>query len=145
MSEIKPQLDEYLLDEGKDIGPHISDRYRTDEDLGKGHVCWGIWQRWWRLSKQTTGWGFILHLLSSRWWSPSFRPASPESEMSIFESLYIERRNSHPECGVARYFWLFVYFHGSSSGPKSQVNRRPFALIACTDTILGGHTSPGPR
>lgn len=61
-----------------------------DEDPGKGHICWGIWQRWWHLSKQSVGWGFIRHLLSSWRWSPSFSPASPESELSIFEYLYIE-------------------------------------------------------
>lgn len=64
--------------------------YWTDEDPGKGHICWGIWRRWWHLSKQSVGWGFIWHILSSWWWSPSFSPASPESEMSIFEYLYIE-------------------------------------------------------
>lgn len=34
-----------------------------------------------------------------------------------------------PECGVTRYFWLFGYFQGASSGLKSQINRRSFPLL----------------
>lgn len=86
--------------------------------------------------------GFIMNFFSSSWALSYFSPASPESEVSIFELLYIERRNSPLECGVTPYFWLFSYFQGSSSGLKNQINRPSFPLISCTDTILGGDISP---
>lgn len=107
-------------------------------------MCLGSSQRWWHLSKLMTWGGFIMNFFTSSWASSYFSPVSPESEVSIFELLYIERRNSPLECGVTLYFWLFGYFQGSSSGLKNQINSRSFPLISCTDTILGGDTSPRP-
>lgn len=65
---------------------------------------------------------------------------SPESEMSIFEYLYIEETVTQ-NVELLSIFGSLAIFHGSLSGLKSQINRQPFTLIACTDTILGGDTS----
>lgn len=54
--------------------------------------------------------GLMTHFLSSRWARSYLSPASPESEKSISESLYLERRNSPSECGVTQYFWLLAIF-----------------------------------
>jgi hypothetical protein len=70
-----------------------------------------------------------------------FSPAGPESVMSIFELLYIERRNSPLAWEDTQYFWLFGYFQGSSSGRKNQVNRRPILSVSCTAAILRGDLS----
>lgn len=120
--------------------------YWTGQDHGKGHVCLESLWRWRHLSKLPTWGGFIIDFsLQSMGIIILQSYVSLESEISIFEVLYIERRNSPSECGVTQYFWLIGYFQGSSSGLKNRINRGSFPLIFCTDTILGGDTSPKPR
>jgi hypothetical protein len=91
--------------------------------------------------KQTDSTAIIRNLFPCGEACSYFSPAGPESEISIFELLSRERRNSTLECGATQYFWLFGSFQGSSSGLKNQVNRRSFPLVSCTVAILGGDLS----